>query len=929
MFDLSGSEFAQYFRDVHRYEPFAWQERLTAEVLETGKWPKVIDLPTGTGKTAVLDTAIFSLAVRPEIFPRRVVFVIDRRIIVDQVYKRALRIQERIAMAPTEVLRKIQGRLGAVGENRPLGVVALRGEIPIDNEWTHRPDLPWVVVSTVDQFGSRLLFRGYGVSRRMRPVHAGLAGNDCLVILDEVHLSKPFSQTLTTVKGLDRGPLPSRFHVVEMSATPANEEARRFELEDKDLETSDELRRRVEAPKVAEVRHVPGKTKPPHVSIPAQVLRILAKELPESVSRAGVVVNRVRTARETYRALIEAKFRAHLITGRMRPIDRARVLEAFADAVDPDRTDEDEGLTVVVATQTIEVGADFSFDALITECAPVDSLRQRFGRLDRRGTFSDRSGAPARAWILGVPSTLNPRKPDPIYGEALCATWDEINRRASKNSDDLIDIGTLSLSSFPDNAAAPRPDAPLLLRTHLEALVQTNPEPIVQPSLDWFLHGIEEVHEPDISLVWRWDDSAEVLRLVPPRPAEYLQVPISAARAWLVTGAEADVADVDVPAHDLAFAVPHDSENRRYTCWAGQGDGVRKVPLGAIKPGDVIVVSPERGGVRGGTWDPSSNEIVEDFGDTAQFHHGSRATLRLDPRILGSAIRLPAPVDEADEDTPRRDRIEQWLREADDLPTWTREIVGQLDKRFQIRTSSVEGGNDTGYYILVEPTVDPETFDGSDRAGSFTGARTTLRCHLDGVGDRAAKFARLLGFPMEIRDDLRLAGRLHDIGKVDLRFQKGLVGGDDVDLAMLDEPLAKSLPGRSRRWSYPKGMRHEIASVALALSNRDVLKGAHDRDLVLHLISTHHGHSRPLPPIIKDPIPRTLQFTHDEHPMESISDLVESSIALDMAERFWKLIERYGYYGLAWLETVLRLADHRQSAEERQLVEEGERSQHI
>ena len=59
--------------------------------------------------------------------------------------------------------------------------------------------------------------------------------------------------------------------------------------------------------------------------------------------------------------------------------------------------------------------------------------------------------------------------------------------------------------------------------------------------------------------------------------------------------------------------------------------------------------------------------------------------------------------------------------------------------------------------------------------------------------------------------------------------------------------------------------------------------------------------------------------------MESTSDLVESSIALDMAERFWKLIERYGYYGLAWLETVLRLADHRQSAEERRRVEEGER----
>ncbi|MDE0377020.1 MAG: type I-U CRISPR-associated helicase/endonuclease Cas3 [bacterium] len=922
MTDLSGSDFVPYFQDVHGYPPFPWQERLTAEVLETGKWPKVIDLPTGTGKTAVLDTAIFSLAVRPEIFPRRVVFVIDRRIIVDQVYKRALCIQKRIAMAPTEVLRKIQGRLGAVGESRPLGVVALRGGIPIDNEWTHRPDLPWVVVSTVDQFGSRLLFRGYGVSRRMRPVHAGLAGNDCLVVLDEVHLSKPFSQTLTAVKGLDRGRLPTRFHVVEMSATPANEEARRFELEDTDLEGSDELRRRVIAPKVAEVRAVPGKTKPPHVSIPTQVMRVLAKELPEAVRSVGIVVNRVRTARDIYRTLIEAGFNVHLVTGRMRPIDRAKVLGAFADAVDPDRTDEDEDLTVVVATQAIEVGADFSFDALITECAPIDSLRQRFGRLDRRGTFSDRSGAPARAWILGVPATLNPRKPDPIYGEALLATWDEINRRVGASSDGLLDIGPLALSSFPGDAAAPRPDAPLLLRTHLEALVQTNPEPIVQPSVDWLLHGIEEVREPDMSLVWRWDDSADVLRLVPPRPAEYLQIPISAARAWLATGVETDVADMDMPAHDAALAVPHNSEKQLYTCWAGQGDGVKKIPLGDIKAGDVIVVSPERGGIRGGTWDPSSNETVEDVGDTAQFHHGTRATLRLDHRILRTAIRPPAPADETGEDTPRRDRIEQWLHEADDLPIWTREIVDRLG-RFRIRTLSTNGGNDTDYYTLIEPAVAPETFDGSDLAASFTGAGTTLRCHLDGVGDRAAESARLLGFPKEIQDDLRLAGRLHDIGKVDLRFQKGLVGGDDVGLAMLDEPLAKSYPGRSRRWPYPRGMRHEIASVAMALSNPDILIGACDRDLVLHLISTHHGHSRPLPPIIDDPDPQRLQFTHDEHPMEATSDLVESSIAPDMAERFWNLIERYGYYGLAWLETVLRLADHRQSAEECTRVKEG------
>ena len=665
--------------------------------------------------------------------------------------------------------------------------------------------------------------------------------------------------------------------------------------------------------------------------MPAAVLKIVKtmdKSKPgEHVRSVGVVVNRVRTARETYRVLAEAGYPAYLVTGRMRPLDRVVALDRIAPVVDPDSDEDERGLdkpTVVVATQAIEVGADFSFDVLITECAAVDSLRQRFGRLDRRGISRDRTGAAARAWIIGPKSVVASKRPDPIYGDSAKATWEELERRAERGP---IDVGPCALRDFPDEATVPKASAPLLLKTHMEAWAQTSPEPLVQPPVEWFLHGIDQDRAADVSILWRWDRSSEVLRLVPPRQAEFLQVPIDAARSWLAEDQEVDVADVTQASSEEDGSPANYGRSVGCVRWEGFDKAPEPIGVDEVRPGDVLIADPSRGGFNAGTWDPSSTEPVTDLGDAAQMAYGRKATLRLDPRLLGTAS-PPLPADETEADSPPRERISQWLsqRLADpgDRPEWFSEAGGQLGSSFECTPvgldDAVSGG---GYYVLTErrphtqrPVVDAATMDGSDESGSLTGTGVTLRRHLDGVSDRAGRIAKRLGLKDELVEDLRLAGRLHDFGKVDRRFQAQLVGGDPVALEMLEEPIAKSLPGARRIQRYPTGMRHEAASTAMIESHPGVLDPAHDRDLVLHLVGTHHGWGRPLLPIVEDPEPQTLTHTLNGYSLEADSDLAESLLALDMADRFWRMVERYGYHGLAWLETILRLADHQQSEEE-------------
>src|SRR5262249_21254390 len=131
------------------------------------------------------------------------------------------------------VVPKVASQLGVLAgtDQPPLLARSLRGGAPLEDDWARTPVQPTLLCSTVDQVGSRLLFRGYGVSDRMKPIHAGLLGSACLILRDEAHWAEPSRKTLAAIEELRKAPNEcGPFGFAVLTATPAIEAKRPFEL---------------------------------------------------------------------------------------------------------------------------------------------------------------------------------------------------------------------------------------------------------------------------------------------------------------------------------------------------------------------------------------------------------------------------------------------------------------------------------------------------------------------------------------------------------------------------------------------------------------------------------------------------------------------------------------------------------------------------
>lgn len=920
---LTPSQFTEFFADVHGFEPFPWQQRLATEVAETGVWPDLLDLPTGAGKTSILDVAVFLQALRAD-QPRRIVFVVDRRIVVHQAAEQARELRRRLNEGGTAVLEEVAARLRALAYAReteaPIEVAELRGGIERDEDWARRPDVPTVVVSTVDQVGSRLLFRGYGVSRGMRPVHAGLLGNDVLFVLDEVHLARPFAQTLSALRRHYRGAVaPDRWAVVELSATPATTPRSVFRLRSDDRH-SPALARRLEARKAAlpELVRTTSREQATQRTALARAAVEAAHRLmvQPGIRTVGVVVNRVDTAVAIHRQWPDAE--KVLLTGRMRPLDRDKITEQYRDRLRTGRSRPDDQPLLVVATQAIEAGADLDLDALVTECAPLDSLIQRFGRVDRDGQLTA-AGLAASSVVLATSEQA--KTDDPIYGSTLRDTWAWL--------DGGVDFGInrLLLTNAERTAlSSSTVDAPHLLPSHLDRWSQTSHLPDADPVPEFWLHGLRQ-QDPEVSIAWRadlpvgllTDDENDLIRLrslveaCPPAPGELMSVPLAAARRWLSGAPPAVVSDT-------VFGAPTEAADsgsgwRPVLVYDGDDTRVAQRP-GDVRPNATLVVPASYGGVFAGTWDPTAAEPVSDLGTRAHLTRGD-AVLRLSPELLGTVPR-PDPADPLTA-AETRSAIFQWLGRLnvsgyDDA---TADAVGLLLKaRSRMRVTLIDLADGQQRYLLRAYAKDVNS---EPATSSFSGTAISLAEHLDQVEHWANELGRACGLPPALQQDLALAAALHDLGKADPRFQRMLrAGSGTADSRTLAKSGVSATDYRVRRRAhaasgYPIGTRHELTSVALVADEPWLRDQAHDLDLVLHLIASHHGYARPFLPVPVSAPPVDVAVEHRGHPLSTTSEHGLVSPAGGVPDRFWRCVRRYGWHGLAWLEALLRLADHRAS----------------
>lgn len=811
--------FEDYYQKVTGNKPRKWQSQLVKLILNN-KWHDVLYAKTGYGKMSIVEIwyycLLWQMLAGERNVPIRLHYIINRRTIVDDVWEKSKKLQKVIQGIFSDELKHLK-----LIDHKGLEIIRLRGGLgkkELVN--THSPSFPAIYISTLDQYGSRLMFRGYGMSTKMRSFHAGLCLYDSLIVVDESHTAQTMTNLVNDIKNIQKNKLPGVIEprVLEMTATPSS---------DKDVFNLD----------FSDLAHL-DKQKPIKIhKSTSKLAEIVSLAKAESLNNKCVlvVVNTVTLARKVFSILRKSSSaQVSLLTGQNRPIRIASKDMEILQEYLKDRNNLREGNKIVVATQTIEVGVDYNADVMISELASLEAIIQRAGRLNR---FGDMEHGKAVFHIVYDKDNL---KDDPIYGEdsSKCLTF-------------LQSLG--KTNSFPLPKASKEyhsePDKKLILTSEdMNRLTVTTPD--LPFDIDPYIKGIN--HSAEVMIVYRdWlnlnsiHDPAtiETIKQVGTKPAEIMRIPISALLYKSSFDADVDHKEKEDKKKDKSRFYGKSVIVRRFGKYLSTS-----ITSDKIKPNDLIFMPCSYGGLDKWGWNQEEKGVY--CGDVFNSCTGKKF--------------YPPDV------PPSKNLKSGWAEELTENGGILRREISR-------------------YYGSRNKTKDANGFPFG----------TTLQDHTNLVVYYCNKFLKELGLS-HLEKDFNEAALFHDLGKSDIRFQRFMCKWP-FDI-LLGKPPKQNEMGT---FVDPLGWRHEFASLAILAASKKIIS-----PLTYHLIGSHHGYFRPYVREVLD----NKKTQPEKIILNGEVFIYDKPFDEFINKSFDELNKKYGIWGLAFLESIFRLADHAASA---------------
>ena len=771
----------------------------------------LIDVPTGFGKTAAVVLAWLwnRVLTRRGDWPRRLVYCLPMRTLVDQTFRNASQWIRNLGLSDEVGLHMIMG-----GEDA--------------GEWDTQAARNAVLVGTQDMLLSRALNRGYGMSRYRWPIHFGLLNSDCLWVMDEVQLMGPGLWTSAQLDWMRN----DRFRVLKpcltwwMSATirPQFLETRDRRNANLPIPTLVGLGERDGSHEVLRARRpcelwkpAPTRAASARRNPPGDKLLAFARTLAEAVidqhkeeSLSLVVCNTVSVAQQVYAAvrdLYAGRSSVVLLTSRFRAREReenqARLLafEAERKRAEAEGSVSTSGL-ICVSTQVIEAGIDISARRLWSEIAPWPSLIQRLGRLNRDGRLNE----DARAWFWEGPE--KPKRSERFIGPYEAGAV-RLGRRladalvAACESDDTLSAREVlaslhageATSELVEKALSPEPEpCPRAIDVH--GLFSTEPD-VHGGFTDVSPYVRSRDENADVTVFWReWSSEAELRRskaLVGPAfaPDEGCAVAVGRLRKFL--------------------------EKRRAWTWDDKREAWSAVRAGEVRPGMLLMLRLTDGGYsRELGWTGTRTDKLDDAPPPGEPHERF-----------------------ADD---RHSESGGWTTLADHLRDAGREaaqVVQALSLDDDLGSAVVRASaeHDIGKALPQWQDALPQPAPGSGHVWAKAPYQFAIIADLSAAASEVEAILRTNG----VRHG-RAQPQEPQVVSGEARFTwhtESTVTGTVLE-------RVRALPGVVRAWNIPfrPGLRHEAAT-ALALWHSYYRRG--DRDLAalaIYLCAAHHGKVR-------------------------------------------------------------------------------------